>query len=84
MLCEVSKRMVRVGDTFSSFLTVKDGFKLKEMRRESVTRRRKQIRIALGWPNLFRIIQYWKTVKISPRKKRAKVTHKGKTGARLI
>jgi hypothetical protein len=50
--------MVRVGDTLSSILTVRDGFKLKEMRRERVTRRRKEIRTALDWPNRFRIIPY--------------------------
>jgi hypothetical protein len=76
--------MVRVGESFSSFLTVRDGFKLKEMMRESVTRRRKEIRIALGWPNLFRIIQYWNRVKVSPRNRRTKITQKEKIGDRVI
>jgi hypothetical protein len=84
MLWEVSKRMLSVGDTFSSFFFIKDGFKLNERMSERVTRRRKEISIALGWPNRLRSIQYWRAAKVSPTNKRTRITHKEKTGDKVI
>jgi hypothetical protein len=75
---------VSLGNTFCAFFDVRDGFKLKEMMRKRVTRRRREMRIALGWPNLLRIIQYWNRVKVSPRNRRTRITQKGKIGDRVI
>jgi hypothetical protein len=84
MLGERSIRIAMAGIIFSSFLTCKDGFKLKAMRSERAIRRRMDIRIAFGCPILFRIVQYWMTVKANPRSRRIRVAHKGKTGAMVI
>jgi len=84
MLWERSTRIARAGMIFPSLVTVKDGFKLKEMRSERVIKRRRHIRIAFGWPNLFRITRYWMRVKANPRDRRIRITHNGKTGAMVI
>jgi hypothetical protein len=84
MLWERSIRMAIAGIIFFSFLTLKEGFKLKEMRRERAIRRRMEIRIAFERPILSRIIQYWMREKANPRNRRTRITHKEKTGDRVI
>jgi hypothetical protein len=84
MLRERSIRMASAGIIFSSFLTLKEGFKLKEMRSERAIRRRMEIRIAFERPILSRIIPYWIREKANPRNRRIRMTHKGKTGDRVI
>jgi hypothetical protein len=67
-----------------SLFSVREGLRAKEMSIKRTKRRRIEITPALLWPTLLRISRYCRITATDPRRRRRKISQKGKTGASVI